>query len=78
MKRDQRQRNRHLGGIIPFGFRVGGLVPDAAEQALITHARTLRADGATLRGIQAVLETQHGRKLSLDALHRVLAQQRGA
>ena len=51
MKRDQRQRNRHLGGIIPFGFRVGGLVPDAAEQALITHARTLRADGATLRGL---------------------------
>ena len=48
-------------------------MPDAAEQVLIAHARALRADGATLRAIQAVLETQHGRKLSLDALHRVLA-----
>jgi hypothetical protein len=50
---------------VPFGFRVGddgALVPDAAEQALIAHARALRADGATLRAIQAVLETQHGRK----------------
>jgi len=44
---------------------------------LIAHARALRADGATLRAIQAVLEAQHGRKLSLDALHRVLAD-RGA
>jgi hypothetical protein len=53
----------------------GGLEPDAAEQALIAHARALRADGATLRAIQAALETQHGSKLSLDALHRVLAEQ---
>jgi putative DNA-invertase from lambdoid prophage Rac len=76
VKRDQRQRNRYLGGIVPFGFRVGddgSLVPDAAEQALIAHARALRADGPTLRAIQAVLETQHGRRLSLDALHRVLS-----
>jgi DNA invertase Pin-like site-specific DNA recombinase len=79
VKRDQRQRNRYLGGIVPFGFRLGedgGLVPDAAEQALIAHARALREDGATLRAIQAVLASQHGRKLSLDALHRVLAEQR--
>lgn len=79
VKRDQRQRNRYLGGIVPFGFRVGddgGLVPDAVEQSLITHARALRSDGATLRAIQAVMETQRGRKLSLDALHRVLADQR--
>jgi DNA invertase Pin-like site-specific DNA recombinase len=76
VKRDQRQRNRYLGGIVPFGFRVGddgSLVPDAAEQALIAHARAVRADGATLRAIQAVLETQYGRRLSLDALHRVLS-----
>jgi putative DNA-invertase from lambdoid prophage Rac len=77
VKRDQRQRNRYLGGIVPFGFRVGedgSLVPDAAEQALIAHARALRADGATLRAIQAELAEQHGRKLSLDALHRVLGE----
>jgi putative DNA-invertase from lambdoid prophage Rac len=79
VKRDLRQRNRYLGGIVPFGFRVGddgSLVPDAAEQALIAHAHALRADGATLRAIQAVLDAQHGRRLSLDALHRVLADQR--
>jgi hypothetical protein len=31
--------------IVPYGFRVedaGSLVPDAAEQALIAHARALR------------------------------------
>ena len=49
------------------------LVPDAAEQALIADVRALPSDGATLRAIQSVLAAQHGRKLSLDALHRVLA-----
>ena len=76
VKRDQRQRNRYLGGIVPFGFRAGddgSLVSDSAEQVLIAHARALRADGATLRAIQTALDVQHGRKLSLDALHRVLA-----
>ena len=61
---------------IPFGFRVcddGTLVPDATEQALIAHARALRAVGATPHGIQGVLSTQHGRKPSPDALHHVLA-----
>ena len=80
MKRDQRQCNRYLGGIVPFGLRVGGdgsLVPDADEHALIAHARALRADGATLRAINAVPQTQHRRKLSLDALHRTLAEQCG-
>ena len=76
MKRDQRQRNRYLGGIVPFAFRVGedgNLVPDEREQALITNARALRDDGATLRAIQAALETQHDKKLSLDAIHRIVA-----
>ena len=76
VKRGQRQRNRYLGGIVPFGFRVGedgGLVPDEGEQAIIARARALRADGATLRAIQATLVAQHDRKLSLDALQRVLS-----
>ena len=76
MKQDQKVRRPLPGRQGPFGFRVGddgGLVPDADEQALIAHARDLRRDGATLRAIQAVLETQHCRKLSLDALDRVLA-----
>ncbi len=79
VKRDQRERNRYLGGIVPFGYRVGedgSLVPEAVEQALIAQARAQRTKGASLRAIQAVLETQHGRKLSLDALHRMLAEQR--
>jgi hypothetical protein len=49
-------------------------VPDDTEQALI--ARALRAEGDTLRAIQVVLETQYGRKMSLDALHRAPAEQR--
>ncbi len=70
VKQDQRQRNRHLGGIVPFGFRVGDdgeLVPDAVEQALIARARALRASGATLRAIKAALAADQGKKLSLDA-----------
>ncbi|MCO6415960.1 recombinase family protein [Siccirubricoccus sp. KC 17139] len=76
-KRDQRQRGRYLGGKVPFGFRVGDdgeLVEDAAEQAIIAHARDLRAGGATLRAVRQAVEVQHGRKLSLDALHRVLKE----
>jgi DNA invertase Pin-like site-specific DNA recombinase len=79
VKQDQKERGRYLGGKVPFGFRVGDdgrLVPDAAEQALIAHARILRKDGATLRTIQGRLEARHGRKLSLDARHRVLAGRR--
>lgn len=75
-KRDQRQRNRYLGGIVPFGYRVGedgGLVPDPQEQEIIASARALRAEGATLRAIQHTLGTPYGRKLSLDALQRVLS-----
>jgi hypothetical protein len=77
VKRDQRQRYRYFGGIVPFGLRFGddgSLVPDAADQVLIAHARAPRADGANLRAIHTVLEAQHGRKLSLGALHRVLAE----
>lgn len=80
VKQDQRRRNRYLGGIVPFGFRVGdegALVPHEAEQALIADARTMRANRATLRAIRTELEAKHGRKLSLDALHRILGDQGG-
>jgi DNA invertase Pin-like site-specific DNA recombinase len=75
-KRDQRQRGRYLGGKLPFGFRVGengGLVEDEAEQAIIARVRDLRSGGATLRAIQTAVEARHGRRLSLDALHRVVS-----
>jgi hypothetical protein len=81
VKRDQRRRNRYRGAIVPFGFRVGddgALTPDASEYALIAHARALRMNGATLRSIQGVLYAQHGKKLSLGALHRILADRRPA
>jgi hypothetical protein len=63
---------------VRVGLRVGedgGLVPDGAKQAVIAHAHALRADGATHRAIQTTLDVQHGKNLSLDALHRVLAEQ---
>jgi putative DNA-invertase from lambdoid prophage Rac len=76
-KRDQRQRGRYLGGKVPFGFRVGedgGLVEDEAEQAVIRRAGELRAAGAPLRAIQAALQAEHGPRVSLDALARVLRE----
>ncbi len=73
VKADQRERGRYLGGKVPFGFRVDGaaLVPDEAQQGAIRQAQALRAEGRTLRAIQAALRDA-GQVLSLDALHRVL------
>ena len=73
VKADQRERGRYLGGKVPFGFRVDGdgLVPDEAQQVAIRQAQVMRADGMTLRAIQAALK-EAGQALSLDALHRVL------
>jgi putative DNA-invertase from lambdoid prophage Rac len=74
VKQDQKSRGRYLGGKVPFGFRVedGALVEVAEEQAVIATARALRTDSKPLRTIQAALTAQHGRKLSLDALSRIL------
>lgn len=77
VKRDQRQRGRYLGGKPPFGCRVGKdgqLVEDAGEQAIIQRIRQMRAKGAVLRTIQAAVEEQNGRKLSLDALQRLVKE----
>jgi putative DNA-invertase from lambdoid prophage Rac len=74
VKADQKTRGRYLGGKVPFGFEIGSggdLVPIAAEQSLIEEARGMRAAGKTLRSIQAVLSSVHGRKLSLDAINRI-------
>ena len=73
VKADQRERGRYLGGKVPFGFRVDGaaLVPHPEEQAVIRRAQEMRADGRTLRAIQAALR-EGGQAVSLDALHRVL------
>jgi putative DNA-invertase from lambdoid prophage Rac len=78
VKADQRQRGHYLGGRVPFGYAVveiGGdsvLQPLASEQAMIGTAKQLRAAGVSLRAIQGRLEADHGRRVSLDALQRVL------
>jgi putative DNA-invertase from lambdoid prophage Rac len=61
VKRDQRARGRYLGGVPPFGWRVGGkgdrkdeqgkLVAVPEQQAALARMRALRASGASLRSI---------------------------
>jgi putative DNA-invertase from lambdoid prophage Rac len=77
VKRDQRQRGRYLGGKVPYGYRVGldgALEPVPQQQAAIRRAGELRAAGAPLRAIRAALGAEHGERLSLDALSRVLRE----
>lgn len=76
VKADQRQRGRYLGGKVPFGYTVidGELVGDAAQQAALDTARTMRTTHkAPLRAIQEALETRHGVTLSVAGLHKMLA-----
>ena len=52
VKQDQRARGRYLGGIVPFGWRLGGdgaLVAVPAQQEAIRRMREMRAAGASLR-----------------------------
>ncbi|MEO3475885.1 recombinase family protein [Roseomonas sp. CAU 1739] len=64
----------YAGGKVPYGYSVGAdgmLVPVAAEQEVIAAARTMRAEGASLRDIRARIEAQHGARLALDTIARV-------
>src|SRR5205823_13145830 len=60
VKNDQRQRNRYLGGDVPFGFDVkdGELVPIAREQAAIRRMVKLRGKGTSLREIAAAMKSE--------------------
>src|SRR4051812_19799459 len=81
VKRDQRGRGRYLGGKVPFGFVVGAdgaLVPVEAEQEVIRRVVELRAAGRPLRAVQAAVEAEHSRRLSLGALARVAADAKRA
>jgi DNA invertase Pin-like site-specific DNA recombinase len=73
-KKDQKDRGRYLGGKIPFGYRVadGGLVKVPGEQAIIAEAVDMRSRDMPLRTIQAEIADRHGRKLSLDAVSRIV------
>lgn len=54
VKRDQRTRNRYLGGTPPFGWRVGPdgeLAPVPDQQAALQQMRALRAEGMSLRTV---------------------------
>jgi putative DNA-invertase from lambdoid prophage Rac len=58
-KADQRRRGRYLGGIAPFGWRVGEageLEPIPEQQAAIRKMRRLRERGASLRAIAAEMK----------------------
>ncbi len=61
----------------PYGFRVGqdGALEAVPEQrAAMRRARKLRAAGAPLRAIQATVQAEHGERVSLDALARVVRE----
>jgi putative DNA-invertase from lambdoid prophage Rac len=75
VKRDQRTRGRYLGGIPPFGFRLGDggdLVPIPEQQAAIARMRVLRAEGVSLRTIAEQL-TAAGTPISHMAVKKILA-----
>jgi putative DNA-invertase from lambdoid prophage Rac len=76
VKADQRQRQRYLGGKVPFGWRVGTdgeLVEFPEHQAAIKQARKMRAKGLSLRAIAAVLG-ERGIRLSHEGVNRVVGK----
>jgi len=79
VKRDQRARNRYLGGTVPFGYRIeaGELVEIPEQQAAIATMRELRAGGVSLRAIAAAVESRHGIKVSHAGVDKLLASPRG-
>src|SRR3977135_1430272 len=75
VKADQRRRQRYLGGIVPFGWRIGAegdLVEIPEQQTAIKKARALRAKGLSLRAISAALAEQ-GIRLSHEGVKRIVA-----
>jgi DNA invertase Pin-like site-specific DNA recombinase len=74
VKADQRARGRYLGGIAPFGWRVGeeGELAEVPEQqAAIRTIRSLRAEGTSLRQI-AVAMSVAGHAISHEGVASVL------
>jgi putative DNA-invertase from lambdoid prophage Rac len=62
VKADQRRRRRYLGGLVPFGWRVGpdgDLVEVPQQQAAIRRAQRLRARGLSLRAIASGVRISH-------------------
>jgi putative DNA-invertase from lambdoid prophage Rac len=74
VRRGQRARGRYLGGIPPFGWRVGDagdLVAVPEQQEALTRMRRLRANGTTLRAIAAQMRA-NGFQISHTGVKKVL------
>lgn len=81
VKRDQRERNRFLGGTVPFGRELaedGSLVPDPIAQAAIATIREGRAAGRSLRQCAEMVRERHGIEVSHMTVKRVLGADRTA
>jgi DNA invertase Pin-like site-specific DNA recombinase len=77
VKADQKTRGRYLGGKLPFGYAKGAdgeLIAVAEEQSVIARIKALRGKGKPLRTIQGEVAARCGRRLSLDALSRIIAE----
>ncbi len=75
VKADQRKRQRYLGGIVPFGWRIGedgALVEVPEQQRAIQRIVELRRNGLSLRAISASIAAD-GVKLSHEGVKNVLA-----
>jgi putative DNA-invertase from lambdoid prophage Rac len=75
VKADQRKRQRYLGGIVPFGWRIGddgALVEAPEQQRAIQRIVELRRKGVSLRAISASIAAD-GVKLSHEGVKNVLA-----
>ena len=74
VKADQRKRQRYLGGIVPFGWRIGEdgtLVEVLEQQHAIQRIVELRQKGLSLRAISASIAAD-GVKLSHEGVKNVL------
>jgi DNA invertase Pin-like site-specific DNA recombinase len=75
VKADQRRRHRYLGGILPFGWRLGEdgeLVPHSPEQVMIQRMVALRRAGRSLRAIANDLG-HDGVRLSHAGIRKIIA-----
>jgi len=79
----KRARLEYTGGHVRYGYRVAGdgvsLVPDDAEQEVISAALEYRAEGLSLRRTAERLEqrgfvTRRGRRFSAKAVRTLVKQ----
>ena len=80
VKADQKARDRYLGGIMPFGYRLGDdgeLLPQGAEQEAVREMIAMKARGLSLRAIAAEMRAKlKGHKISHQGVSDVLRARR--